>query len=97
LELKFDSIELASPEKIRFQYRLDGVDPDWLNADATRTAVYTSIPPGAHSFHVRASNIDGVWDRAGIAYNISRRPYYYETNWFFSTRSGLCRFHWPAG
>ncbi|MCU1261002.1 MAG: hypothetical protein JWO80_3887 [Bryobacterales bacterium] len=82
LELKFDSIELASPEKIRFQYRLDGVDPDWLNADATRTAVYTSIPRGAHSFHVRASNSDGVWDRAGIVYNVSQRPYYYETNLF---------------
>jgi signal transduction histidine kinase/ligand-binding sensor domain-containing protein len=82
LELKFDSIELTSPEKIRFQYRLDGVDPDWLNADATRTAVYTSIPLGAHSFHVRACNIEGVWDRAGIVYNVSRRPYYYETNWF---------------
>jgi signal transduction histidine kinase/ligand-binding sensor domain-containing protein len=82
LELKFDSIELASPEKIRFQYRLDGVDPDWLNADATRTAVYTSIPLGAHSFHVRACDRDGVWDRAGIVYNVSQRPHYYETNWF---------------
>jgi len=82
LELKFDSIELASPERTRFQYRLDGVDADWLNADATRTAVYTSIPVGAHSFHIRACNGDGVWDRAGIVYNVSQRPYYYETNWF---------------
>jgi signal transduction histidine kinase/sugar lactone lactonase YvrE len=82
LELKFDSIELTSPEKIRFQYRLDGVDSDWLNADGTRTAVYTSIPLGAHSFHVRACNIDGVWDRVGVVYKVSQRPYYYETNWF---------------
>lgn len=82
LELKFDSIEFASPEKIRFQYRLDGVDPVWLDADATRTAVYTSIPLGVHSFHIRACNSDGVWDRAGIVYKVSQRPYYYETTWF---------------
>jgi signal transduction histidine kinase/streptogramin lyase len=82
LELKFDSIEFASPEKIRFQYRLDGVDPVWLDADATRTAVYTSIPLGAHSFHIRACNSDGAWDRAGIVYKVSQRPYYYETTWF---------------
>ena len=61
-------ISLASPEKIRFQYRLDGVDGVWLDAEATRTAVYTSIPVGVHSFHIRACNSDGVWDRAGIVY-----------------------------
>jgi signal transduction histidine kinase/ligand-binding sensor domain-containing protein len=82
VELQFDSIELASPEKIRFQYRMDGVDPDWLNADGTRSAVYTSIPPGAHAFRLRACNSNGVWDRAGIIYKVSQQPYFYETNWF---------------
>jgi signal transduction histidine kinase len=82
VELRFDSIELVSPEKLRFQYRMDDVDSDWLNADATRTAVYTSIPLGAHSFYIRACNGDGVWDRAGIAYKVTQRPYYYETGWF---------------
>jgi hypothetical protein len=33
--------DLASP--IHLQYRLDGVDPVWLNADAPRTAIYTTI------------------------------------------------------
>lgn len=28
---------------IHLQYRLDGVDPVWLNADAPRTAIYTTI------------------------------------------------------
>jgi ligand-binding sensor domain-containing protein/signal transduction histidine kinase len=82
LELKFDSIEFASPEKIRFQYRLDGVDTDWLDADTTRTAVYTSIPAGTHGFHVRACNSDGVWDRQGIGYDITRQPHLYETTFF---------------
>jgi ligand-binding sensor domain-containing protein/signal transduction histidine kinase len=82
LELKFDSIEFTSPEKIRFQYRLDGVDGSWLDADTTRTAVYNSIPIGPHSFHIRACNRDGVWDRAGTVFNVRQLPYYYETNWF---------------
>ena len=82
LELKFDSIEFTSPEKIRFQFRLEGVDGVWLDADTTRTAVYTSIPVGTHSFHIRACNRDGVWDRVGTAYDVSQLPYYYETSWF---------------
>jgi signal transduction histidine kinase/ligand-binding sensor domain-containing protein len=80
--LHFTAVELASPENIRLQYRLDGVDPDWLDADATRTAIYTDIPVGTHSFHVRASNGDGIWDRAGISYEITQEPYFYATGWF---------------
>jgi signal transduction histidine kinase/ligand-binding sensor domain-containing protein len=80
--LHFTAVELASPENTRLQYRLDGIDPDWLDADATRTAIYTDIPVGTHSFHVRASNGNGIWDRAGITYEITQEPYFYVTGWF---------------
>jgi signal transduction histidine kinase len=80
--LHFAAVELASPENIRLQYRFDGVDPDWLDADDTGTAIYTDIPVGTHLFHVRASNGDGIWDRAGIGYEITQEPYFYATGWF---------------
>ena len=82
VEFHFTAVDLVSPEKIRLQYRLDGVDPLWLDADSTRTAIYNSIPVGAHSFHIRASNRDGVWDRGGIVYSVIQQPFLYETTWF---------------
>ncbi|MGA2601834.1 MAG: two-component regulator propeller domain-containing protein, partial [Bryobacteraceae bacterium] len=82
VELHFDTIELASPEAIRAQYRLDGVDPEWLDADASVTATYSGIPVGTHRFHVRACNSDGVWDPSGIVYDVTQKPYFYETNLF---------------
>jgi signal transduction histidine kinase/ligand-binding sensor domain-containing protein len=82
VELRFDSIALASPEKIRFQYRMDGIDPVWLEADDSLTAVYTNIPIGAHAFKVRASNGDGVWDLSGISFLVEQKPWFYETGWF---------------
>jgi signal transduction histidine kinase/ligand-binding sensor domain-containing protein len=82
VELHFDAIELASPEATRLQYRLDGVDREWLDADSGVTAVYSGIPAGTHQFHVRACNSDGVWDQAGISYNVTQKPYFYETNLF---------------
>lgn len=82
VELHFGVIELASPEKIHMQYRLDDVDQDWLDADANTGAIYPSFPPGTHKFHIRACNSDGIWDRMGIVYNISQTPYYYETKLF---------------
>jgi len=82
VEFHFTAVDLVSPEKIRLQYRLDGVDPLWLDADSTRTAIYNSIPVGAHSFHIRACNRDGVWDRGGIVYSVIQQPFLYETTWF---------------
>jgi signal transduction histidine kinase/ligand-binding sensor domain-containing protein len=81
VELHFGAIELASPEKIHMQYRLDD-DREWLDAGATSSAIYSSFSVGSHKFHLRACNSDGVWDRAGIVYNITQLPYFYETNLF---------------
>ena len=80
--LHVTAVELASPENIRLQYRLDGVDPVWLDADSKRTAIYNSIPVGTHSLHIRASNGDGVWDRTGIIYSVTQQPFLYETTLF---------------
>jgi ligand-binding sensor domain-containing protein/signal transduction histidine kinase len=82
VELRFDSVSLASPEKIRFQYRMDDVDAVWLDADNALTAVYTNVPVGTHAFRIRASNSAGVWDRSGISFPVIQEPYFYETGWF---------------
>ncbi len=82
VELQFDAIEISSPEKSRLQYRLDGVDSEWLDAAHPARATYSNIPPGAHAFHIRASNRDGIWDRAGTIYMITQVPYFYQTRVF---------------
>lgn len=82
VELPFDAIEISSPERIRLQYRLDGVDTEWLDADFPAHATYSNIPPGSHAFHMRARNRDGIWDRLGTVYNITQQPFFYETLWF---------------
>jgi signal transduction histidine kinase/ligand-binding sensor domain-containing protein len=83
LEMNFDAIEISAPEKIRLQYRLDGVDSEWLDAGSTGHAIYSNIPAGTHAFHVRASNRSGIWNRDGVvAYTITQQPYFYQTRWF---------------
>jgi hypothetical protein len=72
LELQFDAIELSSPEKIRLQYRLDGVDSEWLDAPSPAHAIYSNMPPGRHAFHIRACNREGIWD--GRAHPDRARP-----------------------
>jgi ligand-binding sensor domain-containing protein len=82
LELSFDPVELSAPERIRLQYKLDGVDDGWLDAPASHVATYSGMLPGSHIFHVRATDRDGVWDREGMVYEIAQQPFLYQTAWF---------------
>jgi signal transduction histidine kinase/ligand-binding sensor domain-containing protein len=82
VDLHFTAVDLASPENVRIQYQLDGVDTAWFDADSTRTATYTDVPVGVHSFHIRATNGDGVWDHDGIVYNVTQKPFFYQTMTF---------------
>jgi signal transduction histidine kinase/ligand-binding sensor domain-containing protein len=82
VELDFAPVEISSPERVRLQYRLDDVDDGWLDAPASHVATYSGIPLGAHTFHVRATDRDGVWDREGLVYQVIQQPFVYQTAWF---------------
>jgi ligand-binding sensor domain-containing protein/signal transduction histidine kinase len=82
IELHLTSVELRSPQKARLQYRMDGVDSVWLDADDSRTATYTALPAGQHVFHVRATGRDGRWDLSGIEYGVTQQPLFYQKPWF---------------
>jgi signal transduction histidine kinase len=99
LELAFEPVELSAPHRIRLQYKLDGVDEEWLDAPPSHVATYSGLPPGGHTFHVRATNRDGVWDLAGMTYQVTQQPFVYQTVWFRALAATaligmLCGLYW---
>ena len=84
VEIDFAAVEITAPEKIRLQYRLDGVDTEWLDAGPNPRAIYSNIPAGIHALRIRACNRNGIWDRVGTVYSIRQRPHFYETSWFLA-------------
>ncbi|MEZ5427326.1 MAG: diguanylate cyclase [Pyrinomonadaceae bacterium] len=83
IEIKFTGISLKKSEQIKFKYKLEGHDPDWIDADTRRTAYYSYLPPGTYLFRVRAANSDGVWSESDAALILEMKPFFYQTNWFF--------------
>jgi signal transduction histidine kinase len=73
----------VAPERIRFKYRLDGFDHDWVDAGTRRIAYYTNLRPGSYRFRVIACNNDGVWNETGASFGFYLRPYFYQTYWFY--------------
>jgi PAS domain S-box-containing protein len=88
LEFHYTALSLLAPEKVRFRYKLEGFDQEWIEAGARRVAYYTNIPPGTYRFRVMASNNDGLWNEAGASFDFYLAPRFYQTYWFY----GLCAF-----
>jgi len=88
LEFRYAGLSFVAPEKIRFKYRLEGYDKDWIDAGTSRVASYTSIPPGSYTFRVIASNNDGVWNEQGAALAFAIKPHFYQTKWFYAALAG---------
>lgn len=79
LEIRFTGISLTEPEQVRFRYRLADYDRDWVEAQRSRSAAYSHLPPGSYRFHVRAANTDGVWNTTGDVVQLIVRPAIWQT------------------
>jgi len=82
-EFHYAALSFSAPERVRYRYRLEGFDGDWIDAGARRAAYYTNLPAGDYRFRVIAANEDGLWNDDGVAIAFRLTPYYYRTAWFY--------------
>lgn len=82
LEIRYTGISLLHSDQIKFQYKLDGHDTEWIDAGTRRTANYSYLPPGTYSFKVRSANADGVWSTSDASINVEMMPFFYQTKAF---------------
>ncbi|MDZ4813319.1 MAG: diguanylate cyclase [Pseudomonadota bacterium] len=82
LSLAFAAPYFAAPEQLRFAYRMDGFNPDWINAEAKRrVATYTNLAPGDYRFRLRARTADAPWGTAETQLAITIQPFWWQTTW----------------
>lgn len=79
LEIDYTAPTFLEPGNVRFRYRLDPYDADWVDAGRRRTAFYTRLPPGHYRFRVSASTYGDVWSEAGAPLTLDLAPRFRET------------------
>jgi diguanylate cyclase (GGDEF)-like protein len=84
LEFTYTGIDFSAPHQLRFRYRLENFDNDWVNAGMRRSAYYTNIPPGTYRFEVIAENADGIRGSATASLDFVLRPRFYQTGYFYT-------------
>jgi len=79
----FAVLDYRNPRRNLYSYKLEGIDPDWRDAEAAdRRASYTLVPPGKYIFRVLGANSEGKWNRAGVMMTVIVRPPFWRTPWF---------------
>lgn len=84
LEIKYTGLSFNKSDQIKFKYKLEGLDKDWVDAGTRRRAFFTHLPSGEYSFRVAAANVDGIWNETGASLTITIIPPFYRTWWFLS-------------
>jgi len=83
LEIAYAGLSYIKSEHVRFKYRLEGLDQNWVEADNRRVAYFSHLPAGSYTFRVIAANSDGVWNESGATLAVTVYPSFWRTGWFF--------------
>ena len=78
----FIGLSFTVPEKVLYQYKLDGVDSDWSPPSGATEATYPYLPPGNYQFLVKACNNDGVWNPQPVTYSFVIMAPFWKQAWF---------------
>ena len=83
LSLTFEALSYQVPEKVRYQWKLEGLDKEWSPVSTKTEAVYANIPPGEYTFMVKAMNNDGIWNQTPTSFSFRIKPPWWGTWYFF--------------
>ena len=78
IRLGFTAPEFISPERLRFQCRMIGVEHEWQTVEGARSASYGSLPPGLHRFSVRVLGRDGAWGSSPASIELLVMPHLWQ-------------------
>lgn len=81
IRVKFTLPTFSETHNLKLEYKLEGINETWEEANSDRIAIFTNLPSGSNMLSVRG------WRKGSEEYAVSSllitvQPYFYETNWF---------------
>lgn len=87
---EFSAIGFSRPQSIRFKYKLEGIDPDWVYpAEGRRYASYSNVREGKYMLRIAAANNEFIWNEATFNFPIVVLPPWYRTWLAYLIYSGI--------
>jgi ligand-binding sensor domain-containing protein/serine phosphatase RsbU (regulator of sigma subunit) len=83
LTFDFVGTSLTNPQKVKYQYMLEGLDRQWSPITRDNNTTYPNLPPGKYVFKLKASNNDGIWNKKPVEFSFVISPPFWKTWWFY--------------
>ncbi|RPH77670.1 MAG: hypothetical protein EHM80_12075, partial [Nitrospiraceae bacterium] len=84
IEIEFAALDMDAPQLVRYRYRLEGLETEWVEPKDRRFVRYPGLPPGDYVFKVRAASARGEWHEQEIALAVSIAPPWWQTRWAYA-------------
>ena len=84
VQIAYSAPSLTMPQRVRFRYRMLGIDEGWQEAGTRRTAFYNKLGPGRYTFEVLAINESGLPSAATTTLAFDIAPRLTQTWWFYA-------------
>ncbi|MEO6286708.1 MAG: ATP-binding protein [Dyadobacter sp.] len=81
--VEFAGLQYNRSDRIKFRYRLEGLEPEWTETENPVT-VYTDLKPGNYVLRMNASNTVGNWSSHIRTLEIDISPPWWATWWAYA-------------
>ena len=75
----YNRVDKRYPKSVKFKYFLENFDKTWSQPSSVSEVTYSNLPPGHYTFRVMATDNQGSWSPASVAYAFSVRTPFYNT------------------
>ncbi|MCC6287498.1 MAG: histidine kinase [Chitinophagaceae bacterium] len=89
IDVEFGAAYFNNPEKVKYRYKLEGVDKEWKDAGAGNLIRFTSLSPGHYTFKIQGSLNQVDWKDAKAKISFEILPPFWLTWWFLTLCSIL--------
>ncbi len=83
ITIAYTALSFTAPLKVKFRYRLQGYNNNWIETYSRAPLVYRELPAGDYQFQVTACNNDGVWSSGKATVDFSVRPPFLKSFLFY--------------
>jgi diguanylate cyclase (GGDEF)-like protein len=85
MEIAFTAANLTLAQRHRFRNRLLGFNRSWSDWNTQREESFTNLRPGTYTFELQSMNHAGVVSATTTRLQITQRPTFVQTLWFWIT------------
>ncbi len=83
-DIDFATISFAQKGRITYEYKMEGLDTEWITLTSLPRVKYSFLPHGRYRFMVRAKNERGEYSASVTALQLKIRPPFWKTIWFYA-------------